>query len=77
MPLKQSSFNFDFVPEESVQDVLPVMQEPELDVQEPSRPAVLRLKQLKPQPRIEEPVKSSRGRMKLADMSCLKKVITA
>lgn len=72
MPLKQSSFNFDFVPEESVQEVLPVMQEPKVAVQEePTRTAILRLKQLKPQPRIEEPVKSSRGRMKLADMNAM------
>ena len=72
MPLKQSAFNFDFIPEEnSPEPALPVMQEPEVMVNEPVRPAVLRIKQLKTVAKDEVPVKSARGRMKLSDMNAL------
>ena len=70
MPLKQSAFNFDFIPEETAPEpILPVMQEPEVMVNEPVRPAVLRIKQLKNVQKEEAPLKSARGRMKLSDMN--------
>ena len=76
MPLKQSAFNFDFIPEETAPEpILPVMQEPEVMVNEPVRPAVLRIKQLKNVQNEEAPLKSARGRMKLSDMNALGKWI--
>lgn len=66
MPLKQSSFNFDFEPEEITPKAVPEIQQAETAVEE-IREVEIPVA-VKEHSKDEHPRKSSRGRMKLSEM---------
>ncbi len=70
MPLKQSSFNFDFLPEENQTAEIPVLQEEELQRVIPAEP-VAEVITVKADINHESARKSPRGRMKLSEMNAV------
>ncbi len=86
MPLKQSSFNFDFTPGEDLPEESPVVQEPKASVPLEETPVVVEIEEavfvqtspnpvhgpLKPPTQVmEEFKKPARGRMKLSEMNAV------
>ena len=67
MPLKQSSFDFDFSASETASETVPVVEETVVVLDEEPREINIPVER-KPVEKIVEPRKSPRGRMKLSDM---------
>lgn len=68
MPLKQSSFNFDFFAEEETSEEMPVMQETKVVTEIQELPVVAVIEKKPVVTNSETVKKSTRGRMKLSEM---------